>query len=625
VCVYNLLFSTHSDVHETTAIIIDGGTSPLDYDKKGNLVKDENGQVYNWDQENRLITAVVGAATNGYVYDALGRRLAKTTADTVTTFIHDGAQVIDEYEAPRLTAVTLGAPTVTGSSTVASDGTVTLVAGGTDIYGTADQGRYTYAMLSGNGTISAKVTSQTNTHAWAKAGVMLRDGTAANAMYASVFVTPGNGVTFQRRTTTGGTTSGTTVAGLTAPQWLSLSRSGNDITAKTSADGIIWTTVGSAAFTMPTTLTAGCAATSHNASVASTVTFTNLSISGNVSTVTSPALARRYVYGSYVDEALAMIVGTAKYYYHANHLYSVAALTDSAKNVVERYRYDAFGQRTVLAADGVTTRAASSYNQQIGFTGRYLDKETGLYYFRARYYSGSLGRFIGRDPLGYVDGYQMYMAFFAPNWLDAYGLSIGDQNDIEKTFRCMSELQSCLDKCPKCPEEKAVDCQLKCQVAYSACMQGGDNPDPKDTHQQPPIATPPPDDPLWKRWFDHGKVVWVHLNPNHTWTTDQGVQIDVNGGVDWGRTGSSILDGGSNTFVQAGVDIHIPAGGPDAYISVGTHTSIGTDGSNLQQQFSFGGSVNVGGGFRLGANLTYSAGGYGSGWGGSPNFGPPNR
>jgi RHS repeat-associated protein len=128
------------------------------------------------------------------------------------------------------------------------------------------------------------------------------------------------------------------------------------------------------------------------------------------------------IIGSYVDEALAMIVGTAKYYYHANHLYSVAALTDSAKNVVERYRYDAYGNRIVLAADGVTTRTASNFGQQIGFTGRYLDKETGLYYFRARYYSGTLGRFIGRDPIGYVDGYQLYMAYFAPDGLDPWGL-----------------------------------------------------------------------------------------------------------------------------------------------------------------------------------------------------------
>jgi len=58
---------------------------------------------------------------------------------------------------------------------------------------------------------------------------------------------------------------------------------------------------------------------------------------------------------------------------------------------------------------------------EFGFTGRYLDKETGLWYFRARYYSGSLGRFIGRDPLGYVDGYQLYMAYFIPNHTDSTG------------------------------------------------------------------------------------------------------------------------------------------------------------------------------------------------------------
>ena len=83
----------------------------------------------------------------------------------------------------------------------------------------------------------------------------------------------------------------------------------------------------------------------------------------------------------------------------SNHLYSVAALTNQAGAVVERYRYSSYGERTVLAPDGITTRAVSSYNQQVGFTGRYLDKETSLWYFRARYYSGSLGRFVSRDPI----------------------------------------------------------------------------------------------------------------------------------------------------------------------------------------------------------------------------------
>jgi len=127
-----------------------------------------------------------------------------------------------------------------------------------------------------------------------------------------------------------------------------------------------------------------------------------------------------------VDELLAIlpasgVVGERKFV-HANHLYSVAALTDNSGAVVERYRYDAYGQRIVLAGDGVTLRWGSSHGNQVGFTGRYFDKETGLWYFRARYYSGSLGRFVSRDPLTYINGYSLYAGYFAPNRLDPSGM-----------------------------------------------------------------------------------------------------------------------------------------------------------------------------------------------------------
>jgi RHS repeat-associated protein len=61
---------------------------------------------------------------------------------------------------------------------------------------------------------------------------------------------------------------------------------------------------------------------------------------------------------------------------------------------------------------------APSVSQEYGYTGRMHDSEdAGLMYFRAQYYSAEIGRFIGRDPLGYVDGYNLYGAYYVPKWL----------------------------------------------------------------------------------------------------------------------------------------------------------------------------------------------------------------
>jgi|GEM_PF-3758172 len=109
--------------------------------------------------------------------------------------------------------------------------------------------------------------------------------------------------------------------------------------------------------------------------------------------------ARTYVFGSYIDEPLVMVSGGVKTYYHTNNLYSVAALTDAAGAVVERMTYDPYGKVTILAADGTTVLAVSNVGNPWTFTGRRLDGETGLMYYRARMYSVELGRFIGRDPI----------------------------------------------------------------------------------------------------------------------------------------------------------------------------------------------------------------------------------
>ena len=141
---------------------------------------------------------------------------------------------------------------------------------------------------------------------------------------------------------------------------------------------------------------------------------------------------RSTCYASYVDEPVMMVTGSGtKHYFHQNHLYSVAAMTNSAGAVVERYRYDAYGKRTVTNAAGMSI-AASAIGQQRGFTGYHEDAETGLCYARNRMYSTGLGRFVSRDNFtasdvgpsaedGYFNGYSLYSAYFAPNGLDPSG------------------------------------------------------------------------------------------------------------------------------------------------------------------------------------------------------------
>ena len=109
---------------------------------------------------------------------------------------------------------------------------------------------------------------------------------------------------------------------------------------------------------------------------------------------------RTFVYGTYIDEPLAKIEGGSTLYYHCNRKYDVAGLTDSNGNIVELYAYTPYGQCTMLDPAGneiLQTAVKNPYH----FTGRRLDEETGLWYFRARYYDAELGRFISQDPLGH--------------------------------------------------------------------------------------------------------------------------------------------------------------------------------------------------------------------------------
>ncbi|MDB9999123.1 hypothetical protein OAE16_01630 [Porticoccaceae bacterium] len=113
----------------------------------------------------------------------------------------------------------------------------------------------------------------------------------------------------------------------------------------------------------------------------------------------SGTLLRRYVHGPGVDEYLLMYTGTGtsnKSYYHANHQGSIVAMSNGSGNVTEQHSYSSYGESDDLTGN------------PFRYTGRRLDPETGLYYYRARYYSPAIGRFLQTDPIGYGDGLNWY-------------------------------------------------------------------------------------------------------------------------------------------------------------------------------------------------------------------------
>jgi RHS repeat-associated protein len=109
--------------------------------------------------------------------------------------------------------------------------------------------------------------------------------------------------------------------------------------------------------------------------------------------------------------------------------WNVTAVVSSAGVVQERYVYDPYGQATVLDA-GWNTLGGSTVGWVYLHQGGRFDAVSGLYNFRNRDYSATLGRWMQQDPMGYVDGYNLYefVRDRPIGSVDSYGLQSGRYN-----------------------------------------------------------------------------------------------------------------------------------------------------------------------------------------------------
>ncbi len=101
----------------------------------------------------------------------------------------------------------------------------------------------------------------------------------------------------------------------------------------------------------------------------------------------------RYTGGLEIDNLISMTQsGGNTHFFHQDGLGSTVNLSNSQGNKVSSYGYDIFGS--------IRSQSGSVHTPFL-FTGRELDKESGLYYYRARYYEPEIGRFVQVDPVKY--------------------------------------------------------------------------------------------------------------------------------------------------------------------------------------------------------------------------------
>ena len=188
----------------------------------------------------------------------------------------------------------------------------------------------------------------------------------------------------------------------------------------------------------------------------------------------------RYAETQNIDEPLAELRSGTTSYYEADGLGSVTSLSSGAGAIANTYTYDSFGKLTA---------STGSITNRFQYTAREFDSESGLYYYRARYYDPNIGRFVTEDPMRYRGGsadFYSYVSNSPIRYTDPQGECPQFDSVTRYHMQCeqsalgiqLTKQNKCACHCVYAPNappgqgciDVCMDCYSKSPTPYGACL-----------------------------------------------------------------------------------------------------------------------------------------------------------